>query len=281
MNFLFLGFGPIASIFLEKHIAPVSGNKVWIVSRHSSGINANDGTFLTKPEVETFDEIDVVINSWKSLDSLNRGWEIECLARLAKISNSEILFVNLSSVAVYGEFKGLVDEGAAPNPINEYGIKKLEFENFLKEINMPNFFNLRISNVFGDVAFDDFLNRVYSAITLGKPLKVVEPDRIMRDFIAVDRVVDYINELLKQSSLFRDSPFIDLNISAGRSLYLHEAIEIIELICKQKLVSEVVPSLEGTIRESRVSNSKLRELIQVQNSLPGEEIRTYIRQLLR
>lgn len=275
LNFLFLGFGPIASRFLENHVSPVMGNKVLIVSRNRSGIIANGISIVDEPGREIFKDIDVVINSWKSLESLNRGWEFEYLHRLANYANSKMLFVNLSSVAVYGEYKGPVDEGVDLNPINEYGIGKLEFENFLKEINMPNLFNLRISNVFGDFAFVDILNKIYNAIILGKSLEVVEPDRIMRDFISVNRVVSNINDLLNQLHLFQGNAFIDLNISTGKSLYLSEAIEIIEEVCKRKLVVDFTPSSRETILESRVSNAKLRHLIKTQNPAPSEEIRTY------
>lgn len=279
MNFLFLGYGPIASIFIQKHIAPVSGNKAWIVSTHSEGTNADGATFLNKPEVETFDEIDVVINSWKSLDSLNRGWEIDYLTSLASSVNSKKLFLNLSSVAVYGECKDAADEDAVLNPINEYGIKKLEFENFLKVIGVPNLLNLRISNVFGDPRFDDLINRVYKAITQGFSIKLFEPDKIFRDFIYIDHVAKHMHQLVLGSDFSSGPRQIDINISTGLSLSLFEVIQITENHLNRSLDFEIASSELGVILESRISNRKLLDLNGHEALAVKDQIMAYLSQL--
>jgi len=254
---MFLGFGPIASNFLKRHVAPTSNNKALIVSKHATGIMADRVTLIKKPLDESFEDIDVVINSWKSLDSLNRGWELEYLTSLARIPNSKIVFVNLSSVAVYGECKKPANEDADLNPINTYGIKKLEFENFLKFIGMPNLLNLRISNVFGDSQFDDLINRIYKAITQGRSIKLFEPDKIFRDFIQIDRVAKHMQELLLGSDFRSGQEHIDMNISSGFSLNLSEVVQLTENSLKRNLDFHTALIEPGIILESRINNDRL------------------------
>jgi nucleoside-diphosphate-sugar epimerase len=272
---MFLGFGPIASNFLKEHVAPSLDNKALIVSKHTSGVIANGATLINKPLDESFEDIDVVINSWKSLDSLNRGWEIEYLASLARVPNSKIIFVNLSSVAVYGECKKPANEETGLNPINEYGIKKLEFENFLKVIGMPNLLNLRISNVFGDSQFDDVLNRMYGSSLQGKTLRMFQPSMVRRDFIRVDHVVRCIHNLLEKNVFESSTEFIDVNVSSGKSLYLDDAVEIIEAVVGLKLLVDISLMEDRVILDSRISNKKLRNLTSVSLSSPESDIRDY------
>jgi nucleoside-diphosphate-sugar epimerase len=279
LNFLFLGFGPIASNFLKEHVAPSLDNKALIVSNHTSGIMANGATLINKPLDESFEDIDVVINSWKSLDSLNRGWEIESLVSLARIPNSKIIFVNLSSVAVYGECKKPANEDVGLNPINDYGIKKLEFENFLKVIEMPNLLNLRISNVFGDSQFDDLINRIYNAITKGRSIKLFEPDKIFRDFIHIDRVAKHMQELLLRSD-FRSGQYqIDMNVSSGYSLNLSEVIQLSESSLQRKLDFYTALIEPGIILESRINNEKLLNLNGHEHIAVKDLIKAYLAQL--
>lgn len=279
MNFLFLGFGPITSRFLESYVAPTRDNKVLVVSRNSSGTFPDGSILVSKPVLECFKDVNVVINSWRSLDYLDRGWEINYLKSLANLDNSKVLFLNLSSVAVYGECKDPADEDAVLNPINEYGIKKLEFEKYLKGIRMPNLLNLRISNVFGHSRFDDLINRIYNSITKGFSMKVFEPTKIFRDFIHIDQVAKYMHELLLEPDFSSGQRNIDVNISTGLSLALSEVIQVTENFLQRSLDFEISSVEPGMILESRISNKKLLDLIRHQDLSVKEQIKAYLVQL--
>jgi nucleoside-diphosphate-sugar epimerase len=201
------------------------------------------------------------------------------LTDISQKASSFEAFVNLSSVAVYGECKIEVDEESSTTPINEYGQFKLEFEQLLKDIKIANLLNLRVSNVFGDSSFDDVLNRVHRSILRGEPLKLMDPSRITRDFIGVDQVVSYTLDLLGKGLFKYSSQFIDINIASGISLYLSEAVEVIEKIIGQNLLIDVVGLEAKVIFESRISNKKLRSLVSVQDFLPSDEIERYFRWL--
>lgn len=280
MNFLFLGYGPITSNFIRRIIWDSDENAAIVVSRTSIINEIERVSFKEKLEHKDLEHVDVVINSWKSLKSLNRGWEIPLLNSISNLESKKITFVNLSSVSVYGECPFEVDENSALKPINEYGVGKLEFENYLKLIRIPNLINLRISNVFGDVAFDDFLNRAFRKILERGVLEIVEPSRVVRDFIAVEKVVSHIENLLNIPFLCKSNGFVDLNVSGGKSLYLSEVLKIIEESTGEKLKANIIPPSDSTILESRVSNAKLRHLIGIKESTPGKEIRTYIQGLV-
>ncbi len=279
MNFLFLGYGPISSRFLENYVASRPGNKALIVSRHSPGITVDGTTVIDEPNGEGFQDIDVVINSWKSFDSLGKGWEIDFLGNLAKFSKSNLLFVNLSSVAVYGECKSVVDENANLNPINEYGVKKLEFEKYLKNVGLPNLLNLRISNVFGDIRFDDFINRVHAAITQGNSIKLIQPDLVYRDFIHVEQVAKHIHELLFRPIFTSGQRSVDINLCSGSSLTLSAVVQLAEKHFQRSLSIDLTMIEPGTILESRISNKKLIEFNGHDYSAPENQIREYFSQL--
>lgn len=280
MNFLFLGHGPIAANYIRRYIAGSQQNVGVVVSRAKIKNDSDRISVKEKLDLKDLENIDVVINSWKSLKSLNRGWETQLLKSISIHHSKEIKFVNLSSVSIYGECPFEVNETSDLNPINDYGIAKLEFESYLKQISMPNLINLRLSNVFGDINFDDILNKAYRAIMAGDTLEILEPASVVRDFIEVKKAVTYIDNVLHLPHLFDSSSSVDLNISGGYSLFLGEVIEIIEQITQEKLIANVVPSNSQTIMESRVSNEKLRHLIGVEKSSPEKEIRTYIQGLL-
>lgn len=277
MNFLFLGLGPIASRFLESYVAPALGNNALVVSRNSKGIVTDGSILVNKPVSESIKDIDVVINSWKSLDYLDRGWEIDYLNSLASSDNSKMLFFNLSSVAVYGECKEPADEDAILNPINEYGIKKLEFENFLKGIGVPNLLNLRISNVFGDERFGDFINLLINSPRRAAELCIDDPDEIFRDFIDISRVNSTLFDLIFRRGNYLASSGMDLNICSGNSLSLMNIIEIYNSVSRTPLTYRVSAVGSQIIRESRVSNTRLKSLIASPSWDSVEEISNYFR----
>ena len=277
MNFLFLGFGTIASHFLENYIVPKQANHAFIVSRHTPEIPTNSISLINQPALEGAEKPDVVICSWKSLDYLDRGWEFDYLKSLTSPANSKMVFLNLSSVAVYGECKYPADENADLNPINEYGFKKLEFEEFLKGIGLPNLFNLRISNVFGDDRFRDYVNLLVNSSRSADPIFIDEPDRIFRDFIDISRVTSTLFNLISKKNYYPSIDSLDINICSGESLSLLEIIEIYNSVSKIPLNYRISTAHQQNIRESRVLNSRLRTLYSLSSWNSIDEISKYFR----
>jgi len=274
-KYLFLGFGPISARLIQEIIRKKQGCEIVIYSQRTKLSNSPQIYYLHDWKDVDLNKIDVVVNSWKTLYGDNERNKSVILTEISQEPSNSRVFVNLSSVAVYGECKSEVDEESQLAPINEYGAIKLEFEKILKEIEMPRLWNLRLSNVFGDKTFDDVLNRMYWSSLLGKTLGMLPPLMVRRDFIRIDHVVRYILNLLETDAFESSTDFIDVNVSSGKSLYLNDAIEIIESVVGRKLLVDISLVEDRVILESRVSNKKLRSLTPVSVSSPETDIRDY------
>jgi nucleoside-diphosphate-sugar epimerase len=116
---------------------------------------------------------------------------------------------------------------------------------------------------------------MYWSSLQGNTLGVFEPALVRRDFIRVDHVVRYIINLLETNVFESSTEFIDVNVSSGKSLYLNDAIEIIEAVLGRKLLVDISMMEDGVILDSIISNKKLRNLTSISLSSPESDIRDY------
>jgi dTDP-4-dehydrorhamnose reductase len=83
---------------------------------------------------------------------------------------NRVIPIFLSSVQVYKDFSGLVDENSEKNPINVYGHLKLAVEKYLERSN-ADYLVLRIGNIiFGKTGFGDKIEETISLILNDKQI---------------------------------------------------------------------------------------------------------------
>jgi len=274
-KYLFLGHGPICARLIQEIILKNQDHEIAVYSKRTKKPSSPQICFLDNWKDVDLNNTDVVVNSWKTLYGDYERSRHEILTEISqKLSDSRI-FVNLSSVAVYGECQSEADENSRLTPVNEYGMLKLQLEKFLKEIEMPRLWNLRLSNVFGDASFDDVVNRAYMSAIHGKTLGMFAPSMVRRDFIRVDQVVKYVINLLETNVFKFSNGFIDVNVSSGESLYLTDVLVIVEAVLGRKPLVDMFLKEEKMIIESRISNKRLRSLSSVPVSSPEADIRDY------
>ena len=277
MKYLFLGYGPICDRLIKELAAKNQSFEGVVYSKLAQKQNG--------PQVKHIDEwkdvdpknVDVVINSWKTLNAIPKSSRFDILTDISEKAKDSLTFINLSSVAVYGECENEVDETSTPSPINKYGAEKLELENFLKSINLSRLVNLRIANVFGDERFNDFINLLINSRHTSSYLKIDHPSLMYRDFICISRVIKVLVSLSADTSFYGVRGSFDLNVCSGESLSLSDVIEIYSSITNSELRYHATQANLQTIRTSRISNLKLSGLLPLPKWNSVEDISAYIR----
>jgi len=260
-NYLFLGYGPICRHVIRSIFQSHPDAQIYVISGNENIGKDQKVMLLTPVEwLESRDEIEfnIVINSWRTLGVEGDFSRIEILEKLARQPNS--VLVNLSSVAVYGECKYPKNELSFLSPKNDYGINKLQLEQMIKTLNFFKVFNLRISNVYGDPAFGDFMNIAADSYINRKVLYIANPDLIIRDFISIEDLREIIQLVMRnsQNSIFKG--FTDVNIGSGESFSLRTILETIQELTENGIIVQEVEAEEGTILKSLIDTSKMIEL---------------------
>lgn len=201
---------------------------------------------------------DIFILAWRSLPKDNDE-KFLVLNFLKKNLTNENLFIYLSSVAIYGESDSICSEDSEAKPINSYGESKLELERHLEMHLCANRFFFRISNVFGDVHFDDFVNRAAKSAIFEIPIEVNDPSEIFRDFISIENVVKCLEAVVSSPNRFSSRRIF--NISSGKSTSLSELICMIERATGKNLEIIVSKPNEEIIKRSFISNSSIFRIL--------------------
>ncbi len=280
LNYLFLGYGPIPRRIRNKIFESRENCKILIISQHA--MNENGMKVISPSDYQdlNFKDIDIVINSWKTLSSENGDFRRNLLLNLADNPKSTLRFINLSSVAVYGNRTFEVNENTIPEPVNDYGLQKYKLELFIENLKLPFTFNLRISNVFGDNAFDDVINRIFRAHLSSLPLKIHHPDSIKRDFINIESVTEVVCRFMNSLNYVSKQKFLTVNVGSGKTISLFEAIDVLQQLTNKKLNFELIPIEKNTIIQSYVCIDRLSALFPVNKTLPDMHLRSYFSSLL-
>jgi dTDP-4-dehydrorhamnose reductase len=260
-NYLFLGYGPICRHVIRSIFQSHPNAQIHVITRNEY-IGKNQELILLTPVewLESRNEIvfDIVINSWRELGVKGDFSRLEILEKLARQPNS--VLVNLSTVAVYGECKYPKNELSHLSPKNDYGINKLQLEQMIKTLNFFKVFNLRISNVYGDPAFSDFMNIAADSFLNRKVLYIANPDLIIRDFISIGDLREIIQLVMTNSQNSTFEGFTDINIGSGESFSLRTILETIQELTENGIIVQEIEAEEETILKSLIDTSKMIEL---------------------
>lgn len=270
MKISILGSGPIPNKLAEE----LSGN--YLVELFTSQEVTIDGIGVFNYETFTSRVVDseVVILAWRGLPSPGSE-KAEVLKYLVQNVSSNSTIINLSSVAVYGQNSGINYETTVPKPINPYGQSKLDLEVFLDNFAASKVCNLRISNVFGDPGFIDVLNRILEGARNRVKIELVSPTAVSRDFISIDTLIEILKQVLFQSKALQTREVI--NVSAGKSMTLHELLSLVEHLSYSKISCLEVPLSDNVIKQSLVSNLRIMELVNYKVSSQTLEMQKYVR----
>lgn len=257
-QYLFLGYGPISKRVISQ-LTNSEYPKIHLITDRSIGWNLPNNVQIWKStDAENLvraTPFDFVINSWRTLSTpslINRKRFLTLLAR----SESRLARVfNFSSVAVYGNHDRIHFETSSVDPINSYGLDKLEIELFMQKTGFFQVHNLRISNVFGDPDLRDVVNRIIFAARNRSEIFLSEPKYVFRDFIFMDDVVNVIFKIIKSPSQI---PFETINVARGNSISLFELFEICKCYLSKKPNFSNIDLRSDEIRVSRVNNVKLQ-----------------------
>jgi nucleoside-diphosphate-sugar epimerase len=263
-NLLFLGYGPISSYLIDALLLKNPDLRVIVYSKKTILPGSSNVKYISNWDEITLDKVDLVINSWKTLqEDIDRS-RIEILGKISQHNNKKVVLINFSSVSIYGNNRALLVETSKVQPINTYGEDKARIEDQLRLYGYPLCLNLRISNVYGHSKSNDVLNKIFCSIQNSTHMFLDSPDRILRDFIFIEDVVSVIVKLLDLDKDAFASNFENINVATGQSISISHAISILEMLLGRKLsYSERNPD-SLTILQSSVSVEKLNSLIQNQ-----------------
>jgi UDP-glucose 4-epimerase len=164
-----------------------------------------------------------------------------------------------SSAAVYSIDAELpVKEDSKVSPLSPYGLAKLTIENYLeltKESQGLDYVVLRYSNVYGprqDPKGEAGVISIFvDAIKNDNKIFINGDGKQTRDFIFVKDVVKAnLIAMEKLSGLY--------NVSSNREISLLDLIRVLEKISNKKAKIEYKGAIKGELRNSRLSNEKIR-----------------------
>ncbi|HZV69593.1 MAG TPA: NAD-dependent epimerase/dehydratase [Saprospiraceae bacterium] len=187
-----------------------------------------------------------------TFDQVNHWGSAQLAYAIEKSSVSQV--INLSSISIYGEHPGPVDENTVPNPQSFYGRSKLEGE---KQINVLSrnrkIYTLRSGNVYGynpSYRIDAVVNKLlFQANFLGKITINGNGDQ-QRSFIHVDKVANAIVRIIDGNVKPGTYNLVEYNLSineiAARIKSLYPDLDIIHANHNIRM-KDVLTSLPCTI----------------------------------
>jgi hypothetical protein len=280
VDFLFLGLGPISRNLIKSLCAKYPSRKIVVLSSGNPEswwpLNVSKTSFSDLSSSNN--NYNFIFNSWKNLDND----KLILLSRFKQFDSIESYFINFSTVGVYGNHPMSVAESSSSSPINLYGHTKRNIEVNLKNLGLHNLINLRISNVFGDPAFQDFINLAISAQMKSENIKVVEPSLIYRDFLYIEQLVKYLDsfvEFVPENPEFWKG-YLDLNVASGLSHSLQNIIDKINYFSGLNLRVTSVARSTDVIERSLVNASRLKEMFPQLHSNVDKDLDFYIKHRL-
>lgn len=257
MTIFIFGAGPIGLSLRDYFLT--RGFEVFLFSsiqRYPDDQNSSPEMFLRYGEIKklrTPATTDSCIVTTR-LEMLELSMRRKLLEDLKFLNDHGVRILNISSVSIYGNSSAPVTENQVPNPLNNYGEKKLEAEMILsKALSPETFVNLRVANLYGLQGFHDLTNiaidklRKQEVILLpGKPCH--------RDFVSINDLF----ELLHSWSYGSVQLTGIVNFSRGKSVLLLEWIETIASI-ENRLVKTRF-ELEEDFLDSFIANEKLMKV---------------------
>ena len=263
-DFCIIGSGVIVNRLL--HDKRFSQSRILIISDQMSARsdflgNPNETLVLSRKEfIESEPGISVetlVVSAKTHLWSNNLDFDL-LLRRALECQVSRV--IHLSSGSVYGESNGYSKETSDLKPVNSYGRQKLLEEESIRKVfgGKSPILALRISNVYGDRTFQDFINRCIEAAFKSNSLEVFSNGTLHRDFLYVENLIQIVGELLDTKL---NAGIEYLNISSGTRVSIAEVITQISHILSIEIKQLVVSKPSGVVQNSLLDNSKLNQRV--------------------
>jgi nucleoside-diphosphate-sugar epimerase len=279
---LFLGYGPISSSIISNLLASDANLAIEVITSRLTD-STPKGFKVSDPLIWIGDQLpkhfDVVINSWRDLGDEHNTSRLEILKTLA--SNPKLTLINLSSVAVYGECDYPKNELSEITPKNGYGDRKWQLELHLSSLRFLSVINLRISNVYGHVAFTDFFNKAVESYFSRSTFYIASPELIFRDFISLQDFLDAFNRILAKYEFFPHQGVLDINIGSGKSYSIGEVFAVMQEISPFGIPFEIINPVESTIMKSFIDVSKMENELQIEMPDPLDSIRKVFLKVIR
>jgi UDP-glucose 4-epimerase len=275
-SFLFLGYGAISKRVIHELLGRENPVIYLITDRQVPLDLPRDVKILPSSNSRDLlltNSFDIVINSWRTLSSDTQTDRRQLLLSLARKSPRKTQFINFSTVAVYGDSPDIHTESSQLNPINFYGLEKLEIEEFLQSVNFFSVHNLRISNVFGDVDLNDVVNRIILAAKNNSEIFLTDPSHLYRDFIHIDDLIHHVIKIIDSSNIMA---FDTMHIARGSSTSLLELFEVCNNHFGKKLTFFPTNRRTNEILVSRISVEKLRSRYPVKMEPFDVQLMTYL-----
>ncbi len=178
---------------------------------------------------------------------------------------SHLLFA--SSSAVYGNSRKapFSEKDDTDNPASFYGVTKKTNE--LMAFTFSNLYSipttgLRFFTVYGpygrpDMAYYKFTKSILN----NRRIDAFEKNKMFRDFIYIDDVIDAIIKLIKKPPIKKDNYVRILNIGNNKAIKLDNFIKTIEKICNKraKVINKKMP--DGDVFVTKANIKRINKLI--------------------
>lgn len=184
----------------------------------------------------------------------------ENIFKLAKEFGIKVVYASSSSV--YGNTPLVpVKEDFDKNPINPYGITKLEDEKLAMKYhdNGVSIIGLRYFNVYGigqTIDYAGVITKFYESINADHPPVIFGDGKQTRDFVSVEDVAK-----ANLHSMKSETDFAFLNIGTGISTSVKELADLMIKLSGKSLKPEFDDLPEGDVKESQADVTLAKNLI--------------------
>jgi hypothetical protein len=264
-----LGSGPIPNLLAQELNSTEEVELFTSQNVTVDGIKISDYRSLLSSALD----FDVVVLAWRGLPKTGTE-KAAVLRHLVTNSSPETFIINMSSVSVYGQNSEMNLETTTPRPINSYGYSKYYLERYLNIFASSKVCNLRISNVFGHLDFDDIVNRMLLSARRNESIDLISLDGISRDFISINTLIKNLKNLLFLSSDISNREIF--NVSSEVNLKLFELKNLVEILLQRSIPFVERSGSDDLILKSSVSNQKIRSFLKNDDGSEFENLTSYI-----
>lgn len=190
--------------------------------------------------------------------------------------NKVKLFINLSSIDVYGKIKtDYLKEENQPKSQNIYGFTKFLLEKMLKESKLD-YVNLRLPGILSEIKntkqSTPFLNLIFYNLRFNRTLKIYGPYNKFNNVISTDEIVKFIFFLFKKKKIKGT-----FNFSSRKPILIKKILEISKKKLQSK--SKIIYYKNEKIKSFCISTKKLEKKLRYKTSTTLKEINDYIKKL--